>query len=116
MIHGRAFTSVAFSPDGKTVLTGSLDGTARLWEAATGNPVSSPMKHGSWVTSVAFSPDGKTVLTGSDDGTARLWEAATRKPDAPPIEGDPAELLELWQKKLALKLDEKTGKIVPMYQ
>ena len=38
------------------------------------------------------------------------------KPDAPPIEGDPAELLELWQKKLALKLDEKTGKIEPLYQ
>jgi hypothetical protein len=37
------------------------------------------------------------------------------QPDAPPIEGDPSELLELWQKKLGLKLDEKTGKIVPVY-
>jgi hypothetical protein len=38
------------------------------------------------------------------------------KPDAPPIQGDPDELLELWQKKLALRLDEKTGKIEPLYQ
>lgn len=38
------------------------------------------------------------------------------KPDAPPIQGDPEELLKEWQKKLALKLDEKTGKIEPLYQ
>jgi hypothetical protein len=38
------------------------------------------------------------------------------KPDAPPIQGDPEELLKEWQKKLALKLDEKTGKIEPFYQ
>ena len=59
---------MAFSPDGKTVLTGSSDKTARLWDAATGRPLGLPMKHQDLVRAVAFSPDGKTVLTGSADG------------------------------------------------
>ena len=57
--------SVAFSPDGKTVLTGSCDKTARLWDAATGQPIGQPLAHQGAVGAVAFSPDGKTVLTGS---------------------------------------------------
>ncbi len=57
--------SVAFSPDGKTILTGSCDTTARLWDAATGRPLGRPMEHRAPVWSVAFSPDGKTILTGS---------------------------------------------------
>ncbi|MCP5102131.1 MAG: hypothetical protein GY950_02065, partial [bacterium] len=52
---------VAFSPDGKTLLTGSDDGTARLWRADTGKPMGKPMTHRSSVYSVAFSPDGKTI-------------------------------------------------------
>jgi WD40 repeat protein len=73
---------VAFSPDGKLVLTGSTDNTARLWEAATGKPVATLSGHTGSVFAAAFSPDGKLVLTGSDDNTARLWEAATGKPVA----------------------------------
>jgi hypothetical protein len=68
---------VAFSSDGRHVLTGSSDCTARLWNARTGQQeaiLKGPM---TTVLSVAFSPDGKTVLTGSDDGTARLWDART---------------------------------------
>ena len=46
--------------------------TARLWDAATGQPIGAPMKHQGVVMAVAFSPDGKTVLTGScdNDGAA----------------------------------------------
>jgi tetratricopeptide (TPR) repeat protein len=76
---------VAFSPDGKAVLTGSWDHTARLWDAATGRPIGSPMPHRSLVVAVAFSPDGKAVLTGSWDHTARLWDAATGRPIGPPM-------------------------------
>ena len=80
MIHQGALQAVAFSPDGKTVLTGSTDKTARLWDAATGRPFGLPMTHQGAVWAVAFSPDGKTVLTGSEDRTARLWDAATGRP------------------------------------
>ena len=58
-------TSVAFSPDGKTVLTGSDDNTACLWNATTGERLQVLKGHTGCINSVAFSPDGKTVLTGS---------------------------------------------------
>src|SRR5262249_54852212 len=77
---------VAFSPDGKTVVTGGLDGTARLWDAATGEPVGAPMRHEGKVWAVTFSPDGSMVLTGGMDGTARLWDATTGRPIAPPLQ------------------------------
>ena len=74
--HEGAVTSVAFSPDGRTAVTGSLDNTARLWEVASGREIAL-LGHESWVYSVALSPDGRTVATGSFDGIAQLWEAAT---------------------------------------
>jgi WD40 repeat protein len=79
--------AVAFSPDGKMVLTGSEDQTAQLWEVATGKPVGPALPHAGPVMAVAFSPDGKTLLTGgSTDGTARLWETATGKPVGLPLQ------------------------------
>ena len=60
------------------MLTGSLDDTARLWDAASGDEVRIFSGHNGSVESVAFSPDGRFVLTGSQDITARLWDAAYR--------------------------------------
>jgi tetratricopeptide (TPR) repeat protein len=77
--------SVAFSPDGHTILTGSDDKTAQRWDAATGRTVDPPLKHSGAVTSVAFSPDGHTILTGSDDKTAQRWDAATGQPVGPAL-------------------------------
>ena len=71
---------MAFSPDGQTALTGSADGTARLWDVKTGQPPDAALKHDGSVFAVAFSPDGQTALTGSADKTARLWDVKTGLP------------------------------------
>ena len=88
LIHDDNVRTVAFSPDGLTVVTGSDDKTARLWDANTGKPKCDPLKHDGKVLSVAFSPDGLTVVTGSDDKTARLWDANTGKPKCDPLKHD----------------------------
>jgi hypothetical protein len=75
--HTGPVESVAYSPDGKRVLTGSSDGTARVWDAEMGQQKALLKGHTDRVTSVAYSPDGKRVLTGSQDKTARVWDAET---------------------------------------
>ncbi len=64
---------VAFSPDGKTAVTGGDDGDVRLWDATTGRQVGSSLQARSALTVLAFSRDGRTLLTGCDDG-AILWD------------------------------------------
>lgn len=73
--HLGSLTSVDFSPDGKRILTGSLDKTAKLWDAETGREILTLKGHTDIVNGVAFSPDGTQIITGSRDKTARLWEA-----------------------------------------
>ena len=77
--HAMGVLSVAFSADGRQVLTGSSGNTARLWDAATGEEIRKFEGHAEAVSSVALSRDGRHVLTGSADKTARLWDAATGK-------------------------------------
>ena len=75
--HTGPVGGVAFSPDRHLVATASRDGTARLWDPATGDCLRTLTGHTDWVNDVAFSLDGHLVATASRDGTARLWDPAT---------------------------------------
>ena len=75
LAHDGAVLSVGFSPDGRWVVTGSADHTARVFDPATGQE-RSRLAHDDWVRSVGFSPDGRWVVTGSDDRTARVLPIA----------------------------------------
>jgi WD40 repeat protein/energy-coupling factor transporter ATP-binding protein EcfA2 len=74
--HGRAVQEVQFSPDGEVFLTISWDGTAILWDSATGKE-RQRLEVGAVLTSAAFSPDGQRIATASMDGTARIWNTAS---------------------------------------
>ncbi|WP_150526768.1 trypsin-like peptidase domain-containing protein [Roseibium sediminis] len=71
--HKDIISHGVYSPDGKRILTGSVDKTARLWDSRTGLELAVLRGHEDTVTHVAFSPDGTRALTTSADGTTRLW-------------------------------------------
>ncbi len=74
--HGAWVRSVAFSPDGTTLASGSSDGTAKLWDVASQEAIATLYPHRSGVTSVDFSPDGKT-LAGTSRGAIVLWDVVS---------------------------------------
>jgi WD40 repeat protein len=71
--------SVAFSPRGDTLASGSTDQTVRLWDIASGTELGNPMTgHAASVEGVAFSPDGSYLASGSVDQSVRVWETVRR--------------------------------------
>lgn len=84
--HGAAVDALAFGPDGRRLLTASRDGNARVWDLATGTPLSGHLPHDGPVRSVAFHPDGKAFATAGDDGTLRLWDVDTGEPSRTPLD------------------------------
>src|SRR5438132_8547829 len=75
--HTEIVSAVAFSPDGKHVVTGSFDKTLRVWETRTGKEIKmfgGASGHQDLVLSVAFSRDGRFLASGSSDKTAKLWD------------------------------------------
>jgi len=81
--HTDEVRSAAFSPDGKRVVTASLDGTAKVWDTETGQEVLTLRAQTQYVLGVAFSPDGKRIVTGSAgaSATATVWYAESAPKD-----------------------------------
>ena len=75
--HTYNITGLAFTPDGKHLLSSAMDQTLRLWDVATGAEVRQFKGHEAGVTGMALAPDGKTVATASQDQTVRVWDVAT---------------------------------------
>ncbi|TDL16457.1 WD40 repeat-like protein [Rickenella mellea] len=73
--HAEPVYSVAYSPNGERIVSGSYDGTIRVWDVRTMNLSLKPIEaHREPVNSVAFSPDGKRLVSGSYDQTVQIWE------------------------------------------
>jgi WD40 repeat protein/tRNA A-37 threonylcarbamoyl transferase component Bud32 len=75
----------AFSPDRQTILTGSEDGIAQLWDVTTGKPLAFAFEHDLAVHYVAFTPDGRLAYALRADHIAQLWDVRTGKPVGPPL-------------------------------
>jgi eukaryotic-like serine/threonine-protein kinase len=69
--------SLAFSPDGRRILTGSEDGIVRVWDAASGTCLHDLVGHGNRVLCAVYSPDGKRIASGGNDNNVRIWDAET---------------------------------------
>ncbi len=80
--------SIAYSPDGRHIISGSHDRTIRIWDAQTGAAVGSPLDgHAHWVLSIAYSPDGRHIISGSEDRTIRIWDAKAGTAAGRPFDG-----------------------------
>jgi WD40 repeat protein len=73
--HYSAVTALAFSPDGRRLVTGDASSAIRSWDVETGKPVLTLRGHNARVNALAFSPDGQWFVSGSSDSTLKIWDA-----------------------------------------
>ena len=91
--HRGPVHTVSFSPNSKKIVSGSADGTVRIWDSRTGISICAPLTgHMGSIYSVSFSPDGKKIVSGGDDKTIRIWDAQTGKQIGEPIIGHEASV------------------------
>jgi WD40 repeat protein len=88
--HTHYVRSVAFSPDGRRIVSASDDKSVRVWDAETGQTVLGPLEgHTSPVSSVSFSPDGRHIVSGSHDQSVQVWDTETGRIALGPLGGHP---------------------------
>jgi WD40 repeat protein len=85
--HTYPVLSIAFSLDGRSLVSGGQDMTLRLWDAASGREMARLTEHRNTITCVAFSPNGRTVASGGYDDTVRLWDVSAFTRGAKPVPG-----------------------------
>jgi len=73
--HTGPVSCVAFSADGRRIVSASYDNTVKVCDAYKGTEILSLQRHTGWIDSVAISPDGKRIVSGSDDNTVKIWDA-----------------------------------------
>jgi COMPASS component SWD3 len=78
--HEGPISQVRISPDGRWIASASADGTARIWDAATGAHMTTLVGHVAGLSCLAWSPDSNTLATGADDKAIRLWDRVTAEP------------------------------------
>ena len=71
--HSHWVNSVAYSPDGTKIISGSFDGIIKIWDVNTGECLKTLEGHEYSVNSVAYSPDGTKIVSGSSDDTVKIW-------------------------------------------
>ena len=77
--HNSSVWSVAITPDGKRIVSGSWDETVKIWDLQSGEYLATLEGHSNLVTSVAITPDGKRIVLGSSDKTVRIWDFQSGK-------------------------------------
>jgi len=106
-LHGHPtgfVSSVAFSPDGKMLASGSWDHTIILWDTQSRRPLGQPLTgHEGGILTVQFSPDGKTLASGSNDNSIILWNVGADQPIGQPLEGHTG-----WVRSVAFSPDGQT--------
>ena len=75
--HSLGVSTAIYSPDGKRIVTSSLDNSVKIWEVSSGLLLANLKGHTDTVTTALYSPDGKKIMTACEDGTAKIWDAYT---------------------------------------
>ncbi|MGW1793644.1 nSTAND1 domain-containing NTPase [Streptomyces tubercidicus] len=77
--HTRYLTTLAFAPDGRTLVTASDDHTVKLWDSTSHRLLATLVGHVAGINAIAIAPDSRTLATAADDGTVRLWDLTTHR-------------------------------------